>query len=90
MTTGVEETTDKIQENALSASNEVPVLEMEPDLKFIDEMAQLSDGSFEKCYQCATCSATCPISPDNHPFPRKEMVWAMWGLKDRLLKNPDL
>ena len=62
---------------------------LEPDLEFIEEVSRMGGDTFEKCYQCATCSGTCPISPDDNPFPRKEMVWAMWGLKDRLVRDPD-
>lgn len=63
---------------------------VEPDLNFIREISRLGGDSFKKCYQCATCSATCPISPDDKPFPRKEMVWSIWGWKDHLIKDPDV
>ncbi len=46
--------------------------------------------TLKKCYQCATCSVACPISPANNPYPRKEMVWASWGLKDKLRTDIDL
>ena len=63
---------------------------VDPDLAFIEELAEFGATTFKKCYQCATCSASCSISPDENPFPRKEMLWAKWGLKDRLVKDLDV
>ena len=63
---------------------------VEPDVGFIDEVSKLGGGDLKKCFQCATCSVACPISPENKPFPRKEMIAASWGLKDRLVGNADI
>ncbi|MBW2450716.1 MAG: quinone-interacting membrane-bound oxidoreductase complex subunit QmoC [Deltaproteobacteria bacterium] len=63
---------------------------LEPDISFIKEMGRLGGDTLKKCFQCATCSVACPISPDTKPFPRKEMVAASWGLKDRLVGNLDI
>jgi hypothetical protein len=63
---------------------------VEPDLQFIRDLEKFGAKSFKKCYQCATCSVSCSLSPDENPFPRKEMLWAKWGLKDRLVKDPDI
>ncbi len=63
---------------------------VEPDLGFINEVIGLGGEDLKKCYQCATCSVACPISPDNKPFPRKEMIAASWGLKDKLVGNADI
>lgn len=63
---------------------------LEPDMGFIKDVAKLGGADLKKCYQCATCSVACPISPDNKPFPRKEMIAASWGLKDRLVANHDI
>jgi quinone-modifying oxidoreductase, subunit QmoC len=62
---------------------------VEPDLNFIKDVGILGGEDLKKCYQCATCSVVCPISPDNKPFPRKEMIAASWGLKDKLVKSAD-
>jgi quinone-modifying oxidoreductase subunit QmoC len=66
-----------------------PVL-IDPDLDFIHRLNGGSGNSLKQCIQCGTCSATCELSPDERPFPRKEMAWAAWGMKDRLLSDPDV
>jgi len=63
---------------------------IEPDLGFIESLNKHGGESYKKCMQCGTCSATCEISPDSNPFPAKEMAWAAWGMKDQLLKDPDV
>ncbi len=61
-----------------------------PDSSATRRFLKLGAEHLVRCYQCGTCSVVCPLTPDGGAFPRKEMVWAQWGLKDRLLRDPDV
>lgn len=61
-----------------------------PDLDFKREILARGASDLTACYQCGTCSVVCPIAPPDNPFPRKEMVWVQWGLKERALANSSI
>jgi quinone-modifying oxidoreductase subunit QmoC len=63
---------------------------IKPDLGYVREVIAAGGESLKKCYQCATCTVVCDVTADAQPFPRKEMVWAQWGLKDRLINDADV
>ncbi len=65
-------------------------MNVQPDLTFIKYLKGAGGDTLKKCYQCATCSVRCPLSTDEKPFPRKEMIWSQWGMKDQLLADPDV
>ena len=60
------------------------------DPAFTRELMEAGGEDLKKCFQCATCSVACPLSPEVASYPRKEMVWASWGLRDKLAADVDL
>lgn len=61
-----------------------------PDLGFVKDVKKLGGKTLNRCYQCATCSVVCNLSPEVKPFPRKEMILTQWGQIGKLVKDPDV
>ncbi len=65
-------------------------MRVDPDLHFIKYMKSAGGDTLKKCFQCATCSVMCPLSSDENPFPRKQMIFAQWGMKENLVADPEV
>ena len=65
-------------------------LVIQPDMEFKSQILGRATHDLTACYQCGTCSIVCPLSTPENPFPRKEMVWVQWGLKDLAVSNSSI
>jgi quinone-modifying oxidoreductase subunit QmoC len=63
---------------------------IQPDVELINYLKKNGGDTLKKCFQCATCSVVCSLSPESNAFPRKEMISAGWGQKENLLGDPDI
>jgi len=61
----------------------IPVINTSTD--FRDAFFDHGGEKAARCYQCATCSSVCELAPANAPFPRRQILWAQWGMEDRLM-----
>jgi len=61
---------------------------LQPDSRLIESVMALGGHDLKKCFQCATCTAVCRLSDDAFAFPRRQMIAAQWGLKDKLMQDP--
>ncbi len=63
---------------------------VEPDVAFVEDVIASGGGDLKKCFQCGTCSVVCNLSPERATFPRRQMLQAQWGLKERVLADPGI
>jgi ferredoxin len=59
------------------------------DPTLLDEIKAYGAVNPEACFSCGTCTASCPLADDGHPFPRSTIRLLQLGLRDRLLENTD-
>ena len=61
-----------------------------PSRGFREELARRGGAAAARCMQCATCSSVCDLSTAEATFPRRQILWAQWGLVDRLVADPSI
>lgn len=62
-------------------------IKVDPNLMKDLEHFGLKDAS--KCMHCGNCTAVCPLSTPENPFPRRLIKYAQMGLSDKILKSPE-
>jgi len=65
------------------------MLPFRTNTRLYHEVQKLGARDMELCMQCATCSATCPLSSGGQTFPRKIYRYLQLGLEDKLLAAPE-
>lgn len=53
------------------------------------ELKRYGAEKVEACFNCGNCTAICPLTNDEHLYPRNMIRLAQVGLKDRLLASTD-
>ncbi len=66
------------------------MLEVHPDIQFIEDLQEATGSQLTTCMQCGACTAACSLSEGENVFPRKQMIMAAWGMKDRLMADPNV
>ncbi|EHQ36967.1 CoB--CoM heterodisulfide reductase subunit C [Methanoplanus limicola] len=57
---------------------------------FSEQVGKISGTIYHMCYQCGTCTGSCPSAPRSSYRIRKFMRRAVLGLEDEALTDPDL
>jgi len=55
------------------------------DQAFAQEVKKLSDAHLDRCYQCYTCTAGCPVAYAMDYYPHQIMRMVQLGVKERVL-----
>lgn len=58
-----------------------------PDV--VADLVRFGAKDLTRCFNCGNCTAVCPLSEGETPFPRKLVRFAQLGLKDRLVSLPE-
>ena len=59
------------------------------DTGLLSELKQYGAVNPEVCFNCGNCTAVCPLTTDEHPFPRRVIRTIQTGLRDRLAASID-
>jgi len=69
-----------------SEGDEVSVV-VDPNLH--RELAKFGAGDLDACMNCGNCTATCPLSTESSPFPRRDIHLLQLGLRDKVMESID-
>ncbi len=59
------------------------------DPTLMHDLKEFGAVDIEKCFNCGNCTAICPLTSTDHPFPRDMIRMVQLGLKDNLKESID-
>ena len=59
------------------------------DPKLLKELKEFGMKDASQCFHCGNCTGVCPLSTEDHTFPRRFMRYAQLGLTDKIIKSPE-
>jgi ferredoxin len=59
------------------------------DPSLMKDVKEYGAVGIEKCFNCGNCTAICPLTSDDYPFPRNIIRLVQVGQKDRLIQSLD-
>lgn len=59
------------------------------DPNLMKDLKEFGLKDANKCFHCGNCTAVCPLSTPENPFPRKLVKYAQMGMADKILKSPE-
>lgn len=76
--------------NLTSAEEKAPIVLDEPDTEFVEMIKRTGGPNIQSCYQCGTCSGSCPAGARTNYLVRGIIRKALLGLKDDCISAPEL
>lgn len=59
------------------------------DTGLLSELKEFGAVNPEACINCGNCTAVCPLTTSEHPFPRRTIRMVQMGLRERLVASTD-
>ena len=59
------------------------------DTNLLTELKEFGEVDIERCFNCGNCTAVCPLTSDEHPFPRRTIRMVQMGMREQLKSSID-